>query len=100
MGERPSMSTTTIRLEDDLKQRVAAAADRSGKTAHAFMLDAIANTVEQAETDERFQRLALARLGKVLKTGKTVPWAEAKSYLDQRMQGLPVRKPTARKAQP
>lgn len=94
------MSTTTIRLEDDLKRRVAAAADRSGQTAHAFMLDAIAQTVEQAETDERFQRLALARLGKALKTGKTVSWADAKSYLDKRMQGLPARKPTARKAHP
>ena len=35
------MSTTTIRLEDDLKARVAAAAERAGVTAHAFILDAI-----------------------------------------------------------
>lgn len=47
------MPTTTIRLEDDLKARVAAAAEREGKTAHAFILDAIAQTVEQTELDRR-----------------------------------------------
>lgn len=40
------MSTTTIRLEEDLNARIAAAAKREGKTAHAFILDAIAHTVE------------------------------------------------------
>ncbi len=35
------MSTTTIRIEDELKARVAAVAERAGKTAHACMLDAI-----------------------------------------------------------
>ena len=39
------MSTTTIRIEDDLKTRVAAAAEQMGKTAHAFILDALAQTV-------------------------------------------------------
>jgi predicted transcriptional regulator len=42
------MTTTTIRLEDDLKARVAAAAEKAGKTAHAFILEAISQTVEQA----------------------------------------------------
>ena len=34
------------------------AAERSGKTAHAFILDAIAQTMEQAELDEAFNRVA------------------------------------------
>jgi len=34
------MSTTNIRMEDDLKARVAAA-QHAGRTAHAFILDAI-----------------------------------------------------------
>ena len=46
------MTTTTIRIDDDLKARVAAAAERAGKTAHVFILDAIAQTVEQVELDE------------------------------------------------
>jgi predicted transcriptional regulator len=55
------MTTTTIRLEDDLKARVAAVAEREGKTAHAFILEAISQTVELAELDADFQRVAEER---------------------------------------
>lgn len=91
------MTTTTIRLEDDLKARVAAAAEREGKTAHAFILDAIAQTVEQAELDAEFQRVAEGRWAKVLDTGKTVPWDDARAHLEARALGGPARKPAARK---
>ena len=91
------MSTTTIRIEDDLKARVAAAAERAGKTSHAFILDAIAQTVEQAELDDEFHRVADERWAKVLATGKTVPWDEAKAYLQARSRGERKRKPVARK---
>jgi predicted transcriptional regulator len=92
-----SMSTTTIRLEDELKARVAAAAERAGTTAHAFMLEAIAHTVEEAELEEEFHHLADERWAKVLETGKTVPWDEAKAYLEAKARGQHPRKPTARK---
>jgi predicted transcriptional regulator len=91
------MPTTTIRIEDDLKARVAAAAERAGKTAHAFILDAIARTVEQAEVDDEFHRIADARWASVLATGKTVPWDVAKAYLEARALGERPRKPVARK---
>jgi len=91
------MSTTTIRIADELKARVAAAAHRTGKTAHSFILDAIAQTVEQVELDEEFHRLADERWAKVLSTGKTVSWEDAKSYLEARARGEEVRKPAARK---
>ena len=94
------MTTTTIRLEDDLKARVTAAAEREGKTAHAFILDAIAQTVEKAELDEEFQRLAEERWTKVLDIGKTVPWNDAKAYLEARAFGGRARKPAARKLRP
>jgi predicted transcriptional regulator len=91
------MPTTTIRIGDDLKVRLAAAADRAGKTAHAFILDAIAQTVEQVELDDDFHRVADERWAKVLATGKTVPWADAKTYLEARSRGERARKPPARK---
>lgn len=91
------MTTTTIRIEEDLKARVTAAADRAGKTAHAFILDAIAQTVEQAELDEEFHRVADERWAKVMNTGKTVPWDDAKAYLKARARGERPRKPAARK---
>jgi predicted transcriptional regulator len=91
------VSTTTIRIEEDLKARVAAAAERSGKTAHAFILDAIEQTVEQAELDADFQRVAGERWANVLATGKTVPWDAAQAYLEARAQGQRPRKPVSRK---
>ena len=91
------MTTTTIRIEDGLKARVAAAAERAGKTAHAFIVDAIARTVERVELDEEFHRLADQRWAKVLASGKTVPWEEAKLYLEARARGERPRRPAARK---
>ena len=91
------MSTTTIRIDDDLKARVAAAAESAGKTAHAFILDAIAHTVEQAELDEALHRVADARWAKILATGKTVPWDAAKAWLEARSRGQRPRRPVVRK---
>lgn len=91
------MSTTTIRIEDELKARVAVAAERAGKTAHAFIVEAIQQTVEQVELDEEFQRVADERWTKLLATGKTLPWDAAKAYLEAKANGNRPRKPMARK---
>lgn len=92
------MATTTIRLDDELKTRVAAAAKHAGKTSHAFILEAIAVTVEQAELKDQFHREADARWARILDEGKTVPWAEMRSYLAARAEGRPsVHRPRARK---
>lgn len=91
------MSTTTIRIEDTLKARIAAAADRAGTTTHAFILEAIERTVEQVEQEEEFHQLANARWTKLMETGKTVSWDEAKDYVAARARGERPAKPTARK---
>ena len=91
------MATTTIRIEDELKVRIAAAAERAGKTAHAFILDAIAQRVEHVEGDEEFHRIADERWAKIRATAKTVPWDDAKAFLEARSRGERPRKPLARK---
>ena len=48
------MATTTIGTSDDLKARVAAAAERAGKTSHSFILEAIAGRAEQTERRSDF----------------------------------------------
>ncbi len=92
------MSTTTIRLEEEMKARVAAAAERAGKTAHAFILDAIAQIVEQVELDEAFHRVAEARWEEIQATRKSVPWDDMKAYVAARAQGKRPRKPVARRS--
>ena len=91
------MSTTTIRIEEELKARVAAVAELAGKTAHAFILDAIAQTVEQVEQDNAFHALADQRWESIQATGKTVGWDAARAYLEGRAKGERARKPVARK---
>jgi predicted transcriptional regulator len=92
------VATTTIRIDDDLKARVTAAAERAGKTAHAFMLDSITSTVEQDETDEAFHRVADERWARVLETGETVAWDDAKAWLEARARGEHPPRPAPRKA--
>ena len=93
-------STTTIRLEESLRARVAEAAERAGKTAHAFIVEAIAESVDKAELEEAFHRVADERWARVVATGKTVPAAEVHSYLQARAQGESPARPRARKPQP
>ena len=91
------MSTTTIRFENELKVRVAVAAQRAGKTAHAFILDAISQTVEQVELDNAFNTMADQRWANIQASGKTVSWDDAKAYLAARANGEPTRKPASRR---
>lgn len=91
------MSTTTIRLDAALKARLAAAALRAGKTPHAFILEAIAETIDQADHEDELHRLADERWAKLLTTGKTVSWNAAKSYVRASARGKRPRKPIARK---
>jgi predicted transcriptional regulator len=87
--------TTTIRIDDALKARVAAAAQRTGKTPHGFILDAIAETVEQ---DDAFHRLADERWAEILANGETVPLDAAKAWLEARSRGEHPPRPVARKS--
>ena len=91
------MSTTTIRIDDELKARVAAAAERAGKTSHSFILDAIAQTVEQAELTDSFHHEADKRWAKILAKGKTIAWDDMRSYLAARATGKAPPKPRPRK---
>jgi predicted transcriptional regulator len=91
------MTTTTVRLDDELKARVAAAAERAGKTSHAFIVDAIARTIERFELDEAFHCVADERWEPILATGQTVPWNDAKAWLEVRSRGEHPPKPAARK---
>ena len=91
------MSTTTIRLPDELKARVAAAAKHAGTTAHAFILEAIAEKAEQAERRADFDAVAEARYARVAATGETIPWQEMRGYLEARMDGKTEKRPARRK---
>jgi len=91
-----AMSTTTIRLPQDLKERIARAAERAGTTAHSFILEAIAEKAEQEERRGEFQDTAERRYAKIVASGKTVPWNEMRRYLERRLTNKKVARPKAR----
>jgi len=91
------MSTTTIRLPEDLKARVTSAAQRAGVSAHNFILQAIAEKTDQEERHAEFDELAESRYAQILATGQTVPWEEMRGYLQERMSGKEATRPHARK---
>jgi predicted transcriptional regulator len=91
------MPTTTIRLSDDLKARVAAAAKRAGTTAHSFILDAIAEKTADEERRSDFNDVAERRYAEIVASGKAIPWSEMRTYLEKRLARRKARRPTARK---
>ena len=91
------MSTTTIRLPEDLKARIAAATARTGTTSHNFILQAIAEKAEQVELRNDFDQVAEERYARIVATGKTIPWPELRSYLESRLEGRKAKRPTAKK---
>jgi predicted transcriptional regulator len=91
------MSTTTIRLPDELKARVAEAAKQAGTTSHNFILEAIAEKADSAERRASFHGEADRRYAEFLKTGESIPWDGMRRYLEDRLAGKPTRRPALRK---
>ena len=86
----------TIRLDASFKARLVAAARRSGKTPHAFILDAISQNVDRVEREDELERLAEKRWAKLRTTGKTTSWEAATTYLRAKGRGERPRRPVAR----
>jgi predicted transcriptional regulator len=91
------MPTTTIRLPEDLKTRVASAAKHAGITTHAFILEAIAERTAQEERRTEFDAEAEARYARIVASGKTISWNEMRHYLEARIAGKAVKRPSARR---
>jgi predicted transcriptional regulator len=83
------MSTTTIRLPEDLKARVAAAAERAGTTAHGFILEAIAEKADQAERRADFHDVAQKRYADLVASGKMIPWKKCAAISKIESRGKP-----------
>jgi predicted transcriptional regulator len=91
-----AMSTTTIRLPQDLKERIARAAERAGTTAHNFILEAITEKAGQEERRAEFEDTAERRYAEIVASGKTVPWNEMRRYLERRLTGKRIARPKSR----
>ncbi|QQQ02461.1 CopG family ribbon-helix-helix protein [Lysobacter enzymogenes] len=95
------MSTTTIRLSDELKSRIADAAERAGTTPHGFILGALEEKVGEAERRAQFLDEAQARWRSFVADGQALEWGDMRDYLGRRARGEnaspPAKKPFGRK---
>ena len=84
------MATTSLKLPDALKERIAKIAESTGKTPHAFMVDAILEQAERVEEDHAFMAQALAAKKHYDETGIGYDADEVHAYLRAKIQGLPL----------
>lgn len=90
------MSTTSLKLPDDVKQLAAAAAEHQGVTLHAFMVDAIRSAATNAERRAQFIADAVASRQQALKSGKGYAAEDVHAYLFARVKGKPASRPRAK----
>ncbi len=91
-----AMSTTSLKLPEDLKQLAVAAAKRLGVTPHAFMVEAIRAAATNAERRGRFVADAVASREQAVESGQGYAAEEVHAYLRDRAQGRPATKPKAK----
>lgn len=92
------MPSSTIRLTEDLKVRVAAAAERAGVTVNDFIVDTLAHRIGQLERRAAFNDLGQQRYGAVAASGETIAWPDMCRYLEARLAGQSPPRPQARKS--
>jgi len=90
------MSTTSLKLPEDVKELAAAAAERLGVTPHAFMVEAIRVAAVNAEKRARFVAGAVAARDDAVATGLGYAAEEVHAYVRARVKGRSVRKPKAK----
>ena len=90
-------ASTTLKLPEGLKARVAVEAAAAGKTAHAWMVEAIAAQAALAKRRSEFVGSALRAEEEVAQYGLIYDADEVFSYLTQKIAGQGIKKPVARK---
>jgi predicted transcriptional regulator len=92
----PSTSTT-LKLPDELKDRVIEAAAAAGKSPHAFMVEAIELQTQLAERRREFIGSALGAEQEVADYGVVYDGDEVLSYIKARLEGRKAARPRKRK---
>ena len=86
-------SSTTLKLSDDLKKRIAPLAESAGKTPHAWMVDALETQATLAERRRAFVADALAAEKEVEKHGLVYRAEDVHRHVLARIAGKKARRP-------
>lgn len=91
------MATTTLKLSDELKERIANAAEVAGKSPHAFMVEALAAQTSLAERRRAFVESAHLARQEVAEYGLVYDADEVFSYLQDKLAGKRAKRPKPQK---
>jgi len=91
------MPAVTLKLPQELKTRINDLAAASGKSPHAFMIDALAAQTAREELRGAFVASALEARQEVAKYGKVMEAADVHKWLLARAGGSRAARPRARK---
>lgn len=91
-----TVSTTSLKLPDDVKQRITAVAKEQGITPHAFMLDSIRSATVRAEKRAALVAEALAARQAAVTSGTGYLADEVHDYLRAKTSGKAPPAPRAR----
>ncbi|MBI5544096.1 MAG: hypothetical protein HY901_09425 [Deltaproteobacteria bacterium] len=86
-------TTTTLKLPEELKERIAPLARRAGKTPHAWMLEALEREAALCELREGFLQAGQQSAQEVDAGGPLYAAEDVHSYLLARVSGKPARRP-------
>ncbi|MCD6671426.1 MAG: CopG family transcriptional regulator [Burkholderiaceae bacterium] len=78
-------------MPEELKDRISRLARRAGITTHALIVEAIGEKAREMEQRQEFAEEAESRYSDIVATGKTIPWSEMRSYLEDRAGGIAPR---------
>lgn len=90
------MTTTSLKLPAELKQRAANVASQLGISTHAFMIGAIEQAAIAAERRARLLAEASEARHEMLESGKGFDAEAVHAYLEAKVSGKPAGRPKAR----
>jgi len=90
------MSTTSLKLPDELKQRATTAAQELGISTHAFMIGAIRQAADAVEQRSEFIAQAQTARAEMLQSGLGYDANDVRSYLRQRLTNNQADRPDAK----
>ncbi|MEO8250844.1 MAG: hypothetical protein ABI589_15905 [Burkholderiales bacterium] len=79
------MTTTSLKLTDQLKIRIQSVASREGVSAHAFMVGALQRAAEQAEARQSFIDDAIEALEDIRNGGPVYAADDVHKWIKQRI---------------
>ena len=86
-------ATTTLKLPEELKSRIARLAESAGKTPHAFMVEALEAETQRSELRRDFVSAALKAEQEVVTYGEVYAMDAVHRHFADKLAGKPARRP-------